>query len=490
METITDPIVSVVVPVYNGENYLETCLDSILAQTLEGFELICVDNGSTDDTAKILSAYEQKDKRIKVITTGRSNCGAARNEGMAVARGRYLSFLDADDFFDPDLLKDSVDILERDQSDILVFAANQFNSEDGSLLYMPWSMQKENLPDHCPFSPLEMKDRLFNSFQNWVWNKVFRRDFVNKHDLAFQSIERNEDVSFVSTALALAEKISVTDKAYVNYRIGTEKSLQDTLNKAPTAWVDAYTELRRRLEAANVYSIYERSFLNKTMLTMMWVLNHCREDEEAYAYLYLMAKYEGDRRFGFSKHERDYYFEEKSYDNYHRIKDTVTSGPFQKYKKAIEIKEGIIADKIGELKAKERIIADKDEELKAKERIIADKDEELKAKERIIADKAGELKTKEGIIADKDEELKAKERIIADKDGELRAREGIIADKDEELKAKEGIIADKDKQIKKKSDMLNRVCQSSSFKIGRIITFIPRKLRDMYLRFVKRIYHK
>ena len=91
--------VSVIIPVYNVEKYLRECIDSILNQTLRDLELICVDDGSTDGSLEILHEYEKADSRVKVLTQHNMGAGAARNKGLAIATGEYLSFLDSDDFF-------------------------------------------------------------------------------------------------------------------------------------------------------------------------------------------------------------------------------------------------------------------------------------------------------------------------------------------------------------------------------------------------------
>ena len=92
--------VSVILPVYNASDYLHQCMDSIVGQTLKDIEIICVDDGSTDNSLDILKEYEQKDKRVKVIQQKNAGAGAARNNGLSIATGEYLSFLDSDDFFE------------------------------------------------------------------------------------------------------------------------------------------------------------------------------------------------------------------------------------------------------------------------------------------------------------------------------------------------------------------------------------------------------
>ena len=121
--------VSVILPVYNVEKYLKQCLDTIVGQTLKEIEILCVDDGSTDDSVQILKEYEQKDHRIKVLSQKNAGAGAARNLGLRHASGKYLSFLDSDDFFEPDMLETAYEQAERYQAEMVVFRSNQYLTE-------------------------------------------------------------------------------------------------------------------------------------------------------------------------------------------------------------------------------------------------------------------------------------------------------------------------------------------------------------------------
>ena len=99
--------VSVIIPVYKAEKYLRQCLDSICGQTLKDIEIICVDDGSTDSSPEILKEYREKDERVIVVRQENAGAGAARNKGLDISKGKYLSFLDADDFFEPDMLEEA-----------------------------------------------------------------------------------------------------------------------------------------------------------------------------------------------------------------------------------------------------------------------------------------------------------------------------------------------------------------------------------------------
>ena len=105
MEDTENPMVSVIIPVYNAEAYLEECLDSVVNQTLKNIEIICVNDGSTDNSLDILKEYQEKDDRVIIINQENQGAGVARNQGIKVAKGNYLSILDADDFFELNMLE-------------------------------------------------------------------------------------------------------------------------------------------------------------------------------------------------------------------------------------------------------------------------------------------------------------------------------------------------------------------------------------------------
>ena len=119
--------VSVVLPVYNGERYLRKCLDDILGQSLREIEVICVDDGSTDGTLAILKEYEKADPRVRAVYQDNAGAAVARNYGMTLAGGKYLSFLDADDFFERDMLRLAFENAEREQADIVIFRGDRYD---------------------------------------------------------------------------------------------------------------------------------------------------------------------------------------------------------------------------------------------------------------------------------------------------------------------------------------------------------------------------
>ena len=121
------PLVSVIIPVYNGENYLSQCLDSVLAQTIKGLEVICVDDGSSDSSLEILESYAQRHACFKILHQDNMFAGAARNRGMSIASGKYLAFLDCDDFVEPEYLERLTELCEKYQADIGLCSADRYD---------------------------------------------------------------------------------------------------------------------------------------------------------------------------------------------------------------------------------------------------------------------------------------------------------------------------------------------------------------------------
>lgn len=125
--------VSVIIPVYNVEPYLKQCMDSVVGQTLKDIEIICVDDGSTDGSLDILREYAAEDNRIQIIEQKNAGAGAARNNGMRHATGKYLSFLDSDDFFEPRMLEKAYDLAEKDQADFVAYKSDSIIQRRNSL---------------------------------------------------------------------------------------------------------------------------------------------------------------------------------------------------------------------------------------------------------------------------------------------------------------------------------------------------------------------
>ena len=263
------PKVSVVLPVFNAEPYLEQCLDSILAQTLWDFELICVDDGSSDNSLAILEHYSKSDPRVIVLHQDNSNAGVARNVGMEAASGEYLMFLDADDFFEPDLLLQLYESCIVCNADISICAADRLNNITKQFEQASWLLNTSILPDCRPFSRINCPDFLFQIVTPCPWTKMFKRSFIINRGIHFQSIKRSNDLFFVYSALALSDRINICNRILVHYRINVPTSLQAGNSSSPFDFYYALSALQLKLKEEDIYNELESSFACLALNTIL-----------------------------------------------------------------------------------------------------------------------------------------------------------------------------------------------------------------------------
>ena len=171
------PAVSVIIPVYNAAEFLKDGLNSLLKQTLREIEIICVDDGSTDGSLVILKEFEKADARIRVIHQENQGAGAARNNGMDVARGKYLAFLDADDFFEKNMLKAAYDRAEETEAEVCVFNADLYDHTEKVYKKCTWAFRKQYFPEKEPFAATDenVRNNIFRMFNGWPWDKLYQR---------------------------------------------------------------------------------------------------------------------------------------------------------------------------------------------------------------------------------------------------------------------------------------------------------------------------
>jgi len=265
------PKISVIIPVYNTEKYLRECLDSVLNQIFQDFEIICINDGSTDNSLQILNEYAKKDERIKVISQKNKGAGAARNQGLKIAKGEYLAFLDGDDFFEKEFLDKMYHKSKNNDCDIVICSANRYNINTKITEYMPWALRVEKLPEKKVFSYKDMPNNIFNFAQNWNWNKIFKRDFIIKNNIKFQELYRTNDLYFTCCALVLASNITTIEEPLVNYRVGMTTNCQQTNHLHPLDFYEAFKKLRKFLIKLDIYEEVKESFTT-------WATSGCKHN--------------------------------------------------------------------------------------------------------------------------------------------------------------------------------------------------------------------
>lgn len=312
--------VSVIVPIYNAESYLRQCMKSILSQTLKEIEIICVDDGSTDQSGEILRDFAKADARIQVITQENAGAGAARNAGLKRAKGEYLSFLDADDFFEPDMLKAAYEKAKEKKAQIIVFGSDQYRGDLQSFQSVSWTIRKHALPPYRPMNHRTFTDNVFKVFVGWAWDKLFEREFVLKYGLTFQEQRTSNDLLFVFTAIVMAENIEVEDKILIHQRRDNPNSLSNTREKSWHCFYDALLALRENLEKFGLYQELEQDFINYSLHFSLWNLDTLRGEKKKV--LYKKLKKEWFRELKITEHSKNYYYDKKEYLKYQKIMKT------------------------------------------------------------------------------------------------------------------------------------------------------------------------
>ncbi len=242
----TEIKVSVIVPVYNVEKYLRTCLDFIVAQTLRDIEIICVNDGSTDGSPAILAEYAAEDPRIRIIAQENRGLSAARNTGMNAARGKYLAFVDSDDwFYSLAALEELYERAEQFSLDLLRHRLICFNNATGTFFHRPWDNYAKFLPKgfNATAFPPEACTPFFWRIPVTAPGAFYRRAFIEKNKLRFAEGLTFEDQLFFRQCLISAARVGFIDKPYVVYRRNRAGSITDDWDGN---WKD-YPEIHRRL---------------------------------------------------------------------------------------------------------------------------------------------------------------------------------------------------------------------------------------------------
>ena len=273
------PKISIIIPVYNAEKYLYDCLDSLINQTLKNTEIICIDDGSTDNSYEILCEYATKDNRFIILQQENKSAGAARNKGMEIAKGEFLAFLDADDFFEHDMLEITLNKIEKTQADFVIFNSNQFDDKTKQFVDSDWFVIYDFFPNEDTFNYSQISGNIFKSIVGWAWDKLYRTSFVKKHNLRFQEQRTTNDALFVFSALFLASKISLlkNDKKLVHHRINNSFSLENTRSKSWMCFYNMLIALKERLIKENKFNELEHDFINYALHFSIWNLNTLKE---------------------------------------------------------------------------------------------------------------------------------------------------------------------------------------------------------------------
>lgn len=323
------PLVSIIVPVHNSELYLKQCLNSILNQTIDDYELILVDDGSKDNSLKIINGYkEMYPNKIIVIHQKASGAGEARNNGMKYAHGKYLLFLDSDDTFKNTMLESAVKVMDKTWCDIVIFGANTYNNATKQYYGADWLLNFKYV-DKMTFKPGDVSDQLFQITTPNPWNKMYKSNFIWETKLEFQNLPRANDVVFTYTALTKAKKICILNERLINWRTNNQSSLQGSNTKTPDCFLKAYEQLKENLIKNSDYELYEQSYINVLISNIVYTINSLKTIKSKIRLLKKLKKL--FKQYKILDKEESYYYEIEKYAHCLDIRDLSVCKYIQKY---------------------------------------------------------------------------------------------------------------------------------------------------------------
>jgi glycosyltransferase involved in cell wall biosynthesis len=238
--------VSVLVPIYNVEQYLPECLDSLCAQTLKNIEIICINDGSTDASGAILDEYAKNNSNIVVINKKNSGYGDSMNRGLEAATGEYIGIVESDDYIDANGFEKLYELARKTDADI-VKANYYYHSDDKDEIHEVVKNQKLN-------KAITISDD-YNILieEPGIWSAIYRRDFLNDNKIRFRTTPgaSYQDTGFFFKTACAAKKIVYTKNAYLHYRTDNANSSVKSLEKVNYV-VEEYADIEKYLEKCDI----------------------------------------------------------------------------------------------------------------------------------------------------------------------------------------------------------------------------------------------
>ncbi len=296
--------ISVIMPIYNAGEYLVPAIKSLLSQSFSNFELICVNDGSTDNSAKIVKKLQAKDNRITLVSQGNLGPSVARNKGLESASGEYIIFLDADDFYADNLLSELYEAAEKNELDIAVAKFDIYNDSKDSYTQITDEPHGNIYSGGAVTSKNAHPDVILNSTTGYVWNKLFRASFIREKELSFDSeLYVFEDVHFVCSAMSLAERVGRVDEVLIHHRVYSDQSRSRHFRKYYSQVPVVYKKVKEFLMQRGMYIPLKKSFLNLSASRCYKIYNLLwREGKER---LWDMLHDEYAAEFDWLGHEKD-----------------------------------------------------------------------------------------------------------------------------------------------------------------------------------------
>ena len=272
------PAISIIVPIYNSEKYLEQCLESLKSQTYKNIEIVCVDDHSSDKSSDIFNRVSKKDDRFKLVRNVGKGISDARNTGLRNATAPYIMWCDSDDYFDKDMCEIMLQTILSDESDIAECATNIMYSDDfdenlkqGVDRYLRPKLANKN----------KMNDWIIITSNASLWNKIYKKEIIDKNKIEFPSGLLYEDAFFNDIYMVNSNKISFISKKLYNYRRHNDSIMSKSFKKTGIAkdYQDISEKLYDYLIDNYLYEGHEDLFWERFCRYNSFAFNNVRSDE-------------------------------------------------------------------------------------------------------------------------------------------------------------------------------------------------------------------
>ncbi len=311
------PVISVIVPVYNAEKYIKKCLETLICQTYDNLEIICVDDGSTDHSLELLELFAKKDYRIKIFSQKNAGPAAARNLALKKATGDYISFVDADDFLEYNAYEILVNKLEQDDSwDLIIFGGNvvgEANDYFTSILTTSYCERRNNRQD------VIFKEKAAKPF---LWLHLIKKSILtNPTPLYFdESMDLGEDQIFQFQYVPRAKNILVIEDKLYNYRISKNASLMQLYNHRRITKTKMHFEIVKKVvenwKESGLYDSYKDELWTWAVSLIYWtIIDFPAEFKKKYAqqFIDLLENKYNEGAYIVLEYEIDHYMEMKEW---------------------------------------------------------------------------------------------------------------------------------------------------------------------------------
>ncbi len=283
IKDVQKPKVSIILPVYNVGRYLKQSLDSLINQTLKDIEIICIDDGSADESYDILEEYKKKDKRIIVIHKENKGTGAARNDGLRLAEGECIGFVDPDDWVKPDMFERLYELIKEKKLDIAMCMPGGYDEKNNIYAPFPYFVDSnwENVID----------DRVFNwrdlspfKYPMCVWNKLYTKELFDKNNIDFaEGLDFEDHKAIFGTLLTAERMFFIREKLYI-YRYNREGSVLTDNNRRLIDHMEIFNIVEKLMKDTNTFDILREDFLTYKIHNVLYYYSMIKDEykEEYY----------------------------------------------------------------------------------------------------------------------------------------------------------------------------------------------------------------